>query len=112
MGYCATGSGYAIFSYVNRAKAEDILDHLASEFDDPGFMSGDIDTDGQCRFDFYAYEKYHEDRVMDVLDYLASIGGLVEGVLEYLGEDGCHWRFLYVREMNRWVEQAGRVVYE
>lgn len=117
MGYYANGSGTVVFhrALTNEeiSKLRSALDNAWFEFDftqhmtpGPGTHQGNIYTS----VDFWQNEKYHGEDVEGVLNLMKDMASIAEGYINYTGEDGEHWRFIYLD--NTWREQAGHIVYE
>ncbi len=106
MGYCASGSGSAnLKKGVDIEKLEADLLRKGNNLDFDFFAS----IDGEEWFiSFWGSEKYHEDEVLNFLEALSP--SVENGVIEYLGEDGCAWRFIQ-DQTGSWREENGRVVY-
>ena len=113
MGYYASGDGYINFNRsLSKDEFENVRELLLDEFED-------VDTGDSFDYvSFWGSDKYHYDSVENALDRIAKEYPVSEGVLEYAGEDGAHWRFRYdpyglqTDEGNCWIEENGAVVYE
>lgn len=101
MGCCADGSGFATLKKdADIAELKDELDALDVRFD------WNIDKDS---VDFYESDKYHEDETIEFLDTLAPY--VAEGEANYIGEDGCTWRFRFDPYEQEWVEETATIDY-
>lgn len=99
MGYCADGYGTIRF---RTSPSKEVLERIESEFE----YQASRDED-RC-VSVWAYDKYHEDCVLDVLHEITPF--VESGVIEYRGDDDCFWRFRFDGE--RFIEENGHVVYE
>lgn len=54
------------------------------------------------------FSSYHEDEIIDLLNWLSNEG--VTGEIYGTGEENSHWRFLITE--NGVKEQQGRIIYE
>ena len=101
MGYCADGSGFATLKRdADITELKDKLDALDVRFD------WNIDKDS---VDFYESDKYHEDETIEFLDTLAPY--VAEGEANYIGEDGCTWRFRFDPDEQEWDEETATIDY-
>ena len=94
--------------------------HKLKLYDDPfwwltvvlqevGFNEIDRDTDSDgLLVELSYFGKYDELAILNLLNKLAPY--TQEGCISYRGEDGEHWRHLYLD--GQWVEQGGRICYE
>lgn len=118
MGYYADGSGSITFSRELKRDEENLIESILDSewFEFDFFLPHGAKESGNPHnpigMVFWCAEKYHSDRVEPMLRELAAIAPIKEGCLEYAGEDGAHWRFLYSPEDGTWREQTGHVVYE
>ena len=101
MGYCADGSGFA-----NLKRDADIAE-LKYKLD---ALNVRIDRNiGKDSVDFYESDKYHEDETIEFLATLAPY--VAEGEANYIGEDGCTWRFRFDRDEQEWLEETATIDY-
>ena len=110
MGYYADGNGY-----VTVRKLEDKrMDELENVLKDCGccFDYDISDNANHTEVCLNFYEKYYGDSVEELLNNLIQFG-IVDGEVEFSGEDYCHWRFKwYDKPKGHWEEQNGHVVYD
>ena len=111
MGYYASGDGIIGFDrYLKDEEVQSVLGLLSEEFEDSSF---DNDT-----VTFWASEKYHGDAVESILNQIARDYPIKHGEVQYVGEDGCHWRFRFDHSCldtdigSPWLEEEGEVVFE
>ncbi len=105
MGYYASGSGSANLKKgvdVEKLEADLLRKGNNLEFD---FSES---KNGEQFISFWDSDKYYEDEVLSFLEMLSP--SVENGVIEYLGEDGCTWRFIQ-DQTGSWREENGRVVY-
>ena len=108
MGYYANGSGYAT---IKEEKVEELETFLEKATGDLKNVLRDIsteiysDTIDICERDshWHAYDT--------TLFLNALIPYITEGCVEYSGEDGCRWRYVFNPETNEWEEQSGSIYY-
>lgn len=97
MGYYAQGSGTI---YLKDALPERLRQDFEYEF-------GYVDIYGSA-LEFSGDGNYHEDDVLKLLNQ--AIPYAESGIVEYVGEDDTHWRF--VLQNGEWNENNGRVIYD
>ncbi len=108
MGYYANGYGHIT------AKDAESYKKIRNMF---GYIPGTNETP----FDFWEHEdeltidisnddKYYEDEVDDFLTSITEF--ITEGEVEYVGEDGCHWKYVFDFESSCWHERNGRIIYD
>lgn len=107
MGYYANGNGDIV------AKDIDAYRKIRAMFGyNPGTNNTPYDfweDENNLTFCIDTNDKYHED---DVIDFLHEISGLIsKGVVEYVGEDDCFWRFVFDPDTVNWKEEDGYVTY-
>ena len=105
VGYYATGGGYVSFS-------SDISDELFKAYGDvldEVFDCVDEMPHGKG-FELSYDGKYYGDDVSKVLGIISSASRVTDGEIEFVGEDNCHWRFVW--QNGKWEEQNGVVTYE
>lgn len=111
MGYYANGSGSVTFNRVLDEKEISILENAFEnawfEYD---FSMNTASLSQGSSFDMWSNDKYHEDEVLDLLEAMKDIAPIVNGYIEYTGEDGSNWRFIF--KDGKWLEQNGTVVYD
>ena len=104
MGYYASGNGHIGFEReLTDAEESALCNILESEY----FDIWSLDKTG---VDFGNYDTYDSERIEGILRSLKDSFPILEGELEFDGEDCTHWRFLW--RDGDWREQTGRVVFE
>lgn len=101
MGYCADGSGFA-----NLKRDADIAELKAKLDALDVWLNWRIYKDS---VDFYDSDNYHEDETIEFLNTLAPY--VAEGEVNYIGEDGCIWRFRFDPDEQEWVEESATIDY-
>lgn len=97
MGYYASGDGLI---KLKTALPEEFQFHdVFDEFD--------LSEDGKDLYVSYS-GKYHEEDIYDLCERLEPYTD--KGYINFSGEDGCVWRFIYID--GGWREESARVVYE
>ena len=108
MSYCAYGSGDFILS------GHHGFDTLRDLDEKDGFevslYAYDENTD-ETSFTLYYDGNYHSDDVDDFFEYLCENYKVLNGIIEFTGEDSTAWRFIYDKTGNCFTEQNGRVSY-
>lgn len=100
MGYYAQGEGVISFKEKPTEKQLETLKNVLY-MKDGCFYWQDNDL-------YLSYnEKYYESDIYAALDSLTSF--IVSGYVEFAGEDGEHWRFVF--RNNKWEEESGQIVY-
>lgn len=111
MGYYARGSGSIRFSHLTDKEIEDVEVAVGEIFEDYD-AQGANDTENGWIIDFWMDDKYHSEPLETMLANFARRYDIEDGSIQFMGEDDCIWRFLYVKEKNCFIEQEGRIVYE
>ncbi len=106
MGYYANYEGTIIFKEKPSIK---ILNEIRSIFEKDFYCGGYSFLDSGAILEFYGYEKFYEDDFKVMLFKVSNLLEIVEGSVEFMGEDGTLWRYIY--DDGQWYEQAGRVIY-
>lgn len=57
----------------------------------------------------HTHDYYHEEEITEFLN--AIIPFVSDGQVEFIGEDGAHWAFIFDPEALKWEEKSGRIVY-
>lgn len=109
MGYYANGGGCITFAPGIGPDDEKVYEILEPVFGDMQFTPGNSRHAADVCVSYDG--KYYEEDVSEALEKLLDVADVTSGCVEFLGEDGEHWRFLYCPGEG-WVEQQGRVVYE
>lgn len=97
MGYSASGGGVIHFKEMPEQSVFDQLNNVL-----------DLDYMDNLEANFSSYGKYYEDSVISALNAAAPY--TESGEIEYSGEDGCRWRFIF--QDGEWVEESGYTYYE
>lgn len=108
MGYYVNGGGNII---LRADTPKPILDRI-KEIAEDAFSDYSIhqEPDGTYLVEAYNNEKYHEDVHFE---YLCTIEPyVIEGSLEFQGDDSACWQDLYDPDTNKWIELPGHIVYE
>lgn len=113
MGYYASGSGNIVYQRaLTNEEYDQIETALRDAFEDVDGVENETIIKrgfGKSWFDFWNSDKYYEDEVLEALETAAKVAPIEEGCIEYRGEDGALWRFIY--KNGNWIEQGGEVVY-
>lgn len=116
MSYDANGGGRIRFTgVVDKASFEKMLDILNIEFSDveperePEWL-----PKKESIIHVHNEGKYYDDEMLEALDEVAAMARIVgcpvkEGMIEWTGQDGDHWRFVYGES---WHKEQGRIEYE
>ena len=117
MSYFATGSGSIQFNNRLDEKTimsiEEKLDECGMDFYnsyDKKLKNGDCEskvTVCECSCDT---NYFGDDEVKEILDEICDIAEIESGEIEYVGEDGSHWRFIF--KNSEWKMQTGTVKYD
>ena len=108
MGYYANGSGYAT---IKEGKVEELETFLEKATGDLKDALRDISTEIFSGTIDMSEDDSHWHEADTVLFLNALIPYITEGCVEYSGEDGCLWRYVFNPESNKWEEQNGRTYY-
>ena len=115
MGYYASGNGAITFKRILTDKEVNAVDDILCE----AFECDYCEIREKSSFSIWNSEKYHGDSVEYALRNAAKVAEIEDGEIEYVGEDGSLWRFIYVPNddptticRGHWEEQSGRVVYD
>ena len=112
MGYYANGGGNIEFINTlcddKQKRIEEILEYDGFEFEFYGSRKQNNITIG---INIWFDNKYHGDSIEEGLNKIREIADIRDGCIEFHGEDGCYWRFLYDPPERRWREQTGHIVY-
>jgi hypothetical protein len=106
MGYYADGSGSIRFA---RQLTQDEHDRVYEALNEV-FEVWQSTPPKESVFDFYSSEKYNDDIVLEALNSAAQVAPIADGEIDYVGEDGCFWRFIF--RGGVWDEENGRIIYE
>lgn len=106
MGYYARGGGSAKFKDgVDKEVIRDILDSIIKKnwID----MEYELYDDG---VDFWeSDDHWHEE---DTLDFLSALKPyIIGGSAEYVGEGDENWRYIFIADDNKWIEENGMIYY-
>lgn len=109
MGYYASGAGSVLYKSILDEHDKKIIDEVFDE--DTEFYDHEIDDSfkGRTLVYFRADDKYHDEETLKTLRALTEIAPVENGALEYFGEDGQLWRFVW--KDDKWVEEDGHVEY-
>lgn len=118
MGYYANGGGNVVFrrelTGEELVKLQNVLEDAWFEYDfdfrEAKSKTGTHQGEKYTEVQFWQDEKYHREEVEGVLYFMKALAPIREGCIEYAGEDGDHWRFIY--RNDAWKEQAGHIVYD
>ena len=111
MSYYAVGVGNIIAKDVESfLTLEKMFGGDLSEFGDGFYMPYEYSGyEEDLSFALSVDEKYYE---YEINDFLGEIVNYIrEGEIEYRGEDGCIWHFLYDPSTSSWKEENGYVAY-
>lgn len=105
MGYCADGYGKATL------KEKVDLQKLSKELDEQveGTLGLEYEFDNEGNIEITDCENYHEEDILDFLNALSPY--IVDGEIEYSGDDDYHWKFTFNKETKEWDETEGEVYY-
>ena len=105
MGYCADGYGKApLKEGIDKWELSKRLDEKVEQ----AFgLEYEFDKNGDIKI--YDNENYHEEDIRDFLNTLSLY--IVDGEIEYSGDDDCHWKFVFNKETGGWDEIEGEVYY-
>ncbi len=106
MGYCANGSGSA--TYKDGVTNEQVKSAIEKAFAGRSAWCMDYDADGKD-ISFWDDDKYHAEDTEEFLNVIKPF--IKDGSMEYTGEDGEKWRFIYNSKEDAWNEESGTVVY-
>ncbi len=106
MGYCANGSGSA--TYKDGVTDEQVKSAIEEAFADRSAWCMDYDAVGK-EIAFWDDDRYHAEDTEEFLNVIKPF--IKEGCMEYTGEDGEKWRFIYDPEEDTWNEEPGTVSY-
>ena len=112
MGYCVNGGGtVTLGNGFNDVAAKELCKWLNVYGNNPG-NEYDLDKAEDGTFDLCIslYEKSYDDQWHGLFEKLK--GCVIEGSFEFIGEDGCMWRFRFDPDSQEWVDERGEVVYE
>lgn len=120
MGYYAHGTGNIEFrNPLNDEKRRMVEEILSSEYFEIDFYGSPERNASTIGVDTFFDDKYHGDAIEAALNKILGVEDVAFGCMEFQGEDGEHWRFLFDPEhdcMNsgaeKWREQTGHIVYE
>lgn len=107
MSYYASGIGTIEFE--KRLSKEDIK-RISGKID--GILEFDfyeISGEDKTFLDIWDEDKYHGDIVEEALGYISENAPITNGQIEYRGEDGALWRFIF--ENEKWKEENGIIKY-
>lgn len=104
MGYYATGGGcITLKQFCTKKQSDDAVDTLSYDF-------GYIDSSG-CNLYLNFDGKYYEG-ILEGLNKAAEQAPFLCGEIEFIGEDGSHWRYTFNQETNSFIEEFGSVVWD
>ena len=118
MGYYASGNGSITFKDKLTREERDAVFQLLSDAFACDWCDLKDGNNVSTSFSIWNSEKYYDDEVRHALDSAAETAEIKDGEIEYVGEDGSLWRFIYRPHdlttvgRGRWEEQSGRVVYD
>ena len=104
MGYYADGSGSIEFGFAPIPEKRKEIDSIIGYW----FEYADWDTDKSVSVIYDG--KYHSE-FEDDLQKLNDLTPVSSGCIEFSGEDGCYWRFIFDEKTKRFEEEGGRIVY-
>ena len=105
MGYYASGDGFVEYKFpLSDGQREAIED----AFDMTGYS---FEFDGNRKLEIWCSDKYFYD-TEDLLNSLAEIAQVLDGSMEFCGEDYEHWRFVYDDKANDFRYEVGHVFFE
>lgn len=111
MSYYASGSGYIDVGSVcpPEQALRDLAEHggLDSRLVEPNQYSPYYTIDV-----VHEYGDYSEEEVIDFLSMTGRALQILDGTIEFTGEDDLHWRFVWNGEDGCWYEQNGSIEYE
>lgn len=107
MGYYANGTGSVVFDRILSDNEKRLMSDELAYFELDWF--DDHKTDQTC-LSIWNDGKYYSEIVEEILEYISKFANIVEGEIDYIGEDYSMWRYIY--QNGSWEEQYGHVVYE
>lgn len=116
MAFYADGSGSIRF---DRELNDDEIDALVDAFGDifdADWYTSIADALSDCPIsrtviEFWTVDPiYRKEEVRVSLEHAANVGGIVDGSIDYVGENGELWRWVF--KDNEWKTQQGHVVYD
>jgi hypothetical protein len=99
MGYYANWGGGIQFKEKPSEEVLNLLDDV---------LCCDYFDEARLEADYSGYTKYHEEDVYKALE--AAEKYTESGSIDFDGEDGCHWRFVF--RDNEWTDEPGSVYYD
>ena len=100
MSYCANYDGTITFKDAPTRSVRDFIDtHFTSYYDEK-----------RKEYSIGAYSEYNEDELYELFEI--THGMIENGEIDFEGEDGSLWRFIYLPAKEAWDEQYGHIVYE
>lgn len=110
MGYYANGGGtVTLGNGFDDDAAKELREWLNDDGNPGNEYTLDKAEDGTFDLCILLYEKYYEDQWHDLFEKLK--GCVIGGSFEFIGDDGCIWRFLFDPGSKEWAEENGEVVY-
>ena len=113
MGYCASVTGSIVFKGERTEELKRQIKQvvLSTKLDAAFYPDGyEDETNGICHlYDFDGNDRYQEDDWLAVFQLFA--GKVVDGYLEFTGDDDSHWRFVCNPDTQEWVKEQGTIVY-
>lgn len=107
MGYYVDGGGQIILRKDTPQPILKRLEELSEDvFSDYCMRPCD---DGAYEIEAYNHEKYHEDSHFEYL--LTAEPYVIEGSLEFIGEDYSCWKDVYDKKRKKWLRIGGEIVY-
>ena len=107
MGYYAHGNGDLL---LREPIPDEILESLVA-FDEADNYIRKCDGNNSNYLSLVHYDdKYHEDDIYYDLRKVEPY--VVDGSVDFVGEDECIWRFRYDPKLKRFVEESGRIAYD
>ena len=108
MGYCANAGGSATIIDGKREDLEKILEDKYGSYSPLDYDFFENKDENSIKI--YDSEKYYEEDTMEFLETIAPY--ITKGCLNYSGEDGSIWRFVFNPDTKKWDEQNAKISYD
>lgn len=118
MGYSASGSGSATLKKGCASELKGILEKTVKDpkadfinsFDWDIFKNTYKDEENEVISLSEYDDHWHEEDTMTFLNLLTP--HIVDGCIDYNGEDDCHWRYKFLPSEEGWISEGGEITYE
>lgn len=111
MGYYANGSGTITFSGLLTDKQKEAIDRIVGDIWYECEFCRDTRDQSHDVLDLWCSDKYYYD-TGETLNVIANTAPVESGYLNFAGEDGDIWRFVFDKKTNRFIEEYGEIVYQ